>query len=342
MRLLEALEIIRGSKKDAAGMNVLLASGFTPLHLRTFLQAELQLRFPDHHIAINIGTYGDIPGSLQKIDRSSTDAVVVLLEWEDLDPRLGLRQLGGWGPGVLQSIVEQSRLRLSQLQLLLEDLAGSITVVISLPTLPLPPLFFTRGTQASAWELALREQIVSFALKLATMKRIRFVGEQRLAWLSPVSSRLDVKSHWSSGFPYTLAHASALAELVAQLVHQPGPKKGLITDLDNTLWDGIIGDVGPEEISWDLDHESQGHGLYQQFLHALAQEGILIGVASKNDPKILDEVQNRADLLLPLTQIFPCDVSWGSKAKAVSRILKTWNVHADSVVFVDDNPLELA
>jgi FkbH-like protein len=153
---------------------------------------------------------------------------------------------------------------------------------------------------------------------------------------------LDVKSHWSSGFPYTLAHASALAELVAQLVHQPGPKKGLITDLDNTLWDGIIGDVGPEEISWDLDHESQGHGLYQQFLHALAQEGILIGVASKNDPKILDEVQNRADLLLPLTQIFPCDVSWGSKAKAVSRILKTWNVHADSVVFVDDNPLELA
>src|SRR6476659_3224761 len=128
MRLLEALEIIRGSNKDASGLNVFLASGFTPLHLRTFLHAELQLRFPVHQVAVNQGTYGDIPGSLRAMDRGTTDAVVVILEWEDLDPRLGLRQLGGWGPGVLQSICEQSRLRLSQLELLLEDLAGSITV----------------------------------------------------------------------------------------------------------------------------------------------------------------------------------------------------------------------
>ena len=63
------------------------------------------------------------------------------------------------------------------------------------------------------------------------------------------------------------------------------PKKGLITDLDDTLWAGILGEIGVEGISWDMANRAHVHGLYQQFLSSLASAGVLLAVASKNRPR---------------------------------------------------------
>ena len=59
--------------------------------------------------------------------------------------------------------------------------------------------------------------------------------------------------------------------------------KGLITDLDDTLWAGILGEVGVNRVSWDFASRAQSHGLFQQFLASLASTGVLIAAASKND-----------------------------------------------------------
>jgi FkbH-like protein len=343
MKLVEALATIsKGASSGGELLRVALVCGFTPLHLQTFLHAELQSRFPNHRIEIVTGTYGDVAGSLSSLVADGLEAVAVPLEWEDLDRRLGTRHLGGWGPGNLSSIHEQTRMRLSQLMILFERISKSIPVILSLPTLPLPPLFFTGAQRSGAWETALENEIFSFAAALTQHQRIRLIGAQRLQYLSPLSQRLDVKSEWTAGFPYSLLHASTVAGSMAQLIENPLPKKGLISDLDNTFWSGIIGEAGASEISWDLDHHSQGNGLYQQLLKTLAEEGVLVGVASKNDPSVIDEVLKRNDLIFDLNKAYPLDVSWGSKSAAVSRILETWNINADSVVFVDDDPLELA
>ncbi len=160
--------------------------------------------------------------------------------------------------------------------------------------------------------------------------------------VSPLTGRFDVESELLTGFPYRLPHASALANLLAQFVRRPTPKKGLITDLDDTLWRGLLGEVGIEGISWDLDHHTQMHAFYQRMLGALASEGALLGIASKNEPSLVESALGRKDLALSPTAFFPVEVSWGAKSQAVARILKTWNVAPDSVVFVDDSPLELA
>ena len=49
----------------------------------------------------------------------------------------------------------------------------------------------------------------------------------------------------------------------------PAPKKGLITDLDDTFWSGLVGEVGADKVCWDLANHAQVHGLYQQVLRAL-------------------------------------------------------------------------
>jgi FkbH-like protein len=139
-----------------------------------------------------------------------------------------------------------------------------------------------------------------------------------------------------------LTHASALAEVFARLVLNPRPKKGLITDLDDTLWRGILGEVGSQGISWDLDNHSQIHALYQQLLHSLAASGTLVAVASRNDPLLVQEAFATRDLILNATDVFPFEVHWGAKSESVARTLSAWNISADDVVCVDDSPMDLA
>lgn len=343
MQLIEALNIVsQGPNGASDSLTVGLVTGFTPLHLRSFLQASLQLLFPSQGIEIVTGLYGDMPGTLRELKSKQLDAVAVVLEWEDLDSRLGIRQLGGWGLHSLEDLVEQSGIRLIVLQHLLAELSSSVPVVISLPTLPLPPLFFTAGWESSALELKLREQLASLASSLGQQHAIRVVNEQKLSLLSPMSERLDVRSTWMAGFPYRLSHASSLAEALARLIQDRPPKKGLITDLDDTLWNGIVGEIGAQGVNWDLDHHSQAHGLYQQMLQTLSEEGVLVAAVSKNDPEVVEEAFRRDDLILSKDRISVLDVSWGSKAKAVTRILTAWNVGPDSVIFIDDSAFELA
>ena len=125
--------------------------------------------------------------------------------------------------------------------------------------------------------------------------------------------RYDIKSDLLTGFPYTLGHASAIGELMACLIENRPPLKGLITDLDDTLWSGIVGEDGVDGISWNLDDHSQMHGVYQQFLSSLAAAGVLIGVASKNDAATVTQAFERPDLLLSKEDVFPVRGSLGKQ-----------------------------
>jgi FkbH-like protein len=177
---------------------------------------------------------------------------------------------------------------------------------------------------------------------MAGLARVRVLSSQRLDLVSISSERLDVRSELLAGFPYRHAHADVLAGLLADLLYEATPKKGLITDLDDTLWKGILGDVGPGGVSWDVAHHSQMQALYQQLLAALSGIGVLVGVASANEPDLVEEVFRREDILLPRDRLFPVVVRWGRKSQSVQQILNRWNISADSVVFVDDSPMELA
>ncbi len=188
----------------------------------------------------------------------------------------------------------------------------------------------------------LRRNLASFAETISVGRHISLVNGQRLDENSPMGKRLDLRTEITQGFPYKTSHASVIGQLLAELVSRHEPKKGLITDLDDTLWAGILGEVGVEGVHWHLAEHAQLHGLYQQFLASLASAGILIAVASKNDAALVDQAFERDDLLLSKTSVFPIEAHWRPKSESVQRILKTWNVLAESVVFVDDSPMEVA
>ena len=340
MTLTEALKIRQQNRKDAPLFAVKLACGFTPLHLQTFLAAHLQHALPGRNIAITPGLYGDLAGGMESLASDPPHGVAVALEWSDLDQRFGYRGSGSWSPRMLPDMIAEARRMLDRIGAALERI--TVPVALCLPTLPLPPLFHTSGEQTGEPELALTRSLSEFAERIAQFPAVRVVSTARLNEDSPASSRFDLKSDLSTGLPYTLSHADALAALLAHLLASPPPKKGLITDLDDTLWNGIVGELGPDGVSWDLASHHQLHGLYQKLLAALSEEGTLVGVASKNDAKVVAKAFERDDILLRPQQVFPLEVHWSAKSGSVERILRTWNIGADSVVFIDDSPMELA
>jgi len=343
MKLAEALKIVQADANDGAEkFSVYLACGILPLHLATFLTAHLKLRLPQRAINVETGLYGDLRGNLAQLQNSSGHADAVVIEWSDLDPRLGLRRLGGWGPDVLPDIQASVERTANDLLDLLARARQTKPLAICLPTLPLPPISYQQVEQFGRCNLALERTLSDFAARVGAMPHIKIASRQWLDAISPTTERLDVKSELSTGFPYRTAHADKIAELLAALIQPPPPKKGLITDLDDTLWRGLLGEEGVNGISWELDRQTHIHALYQQLLRALAESGVLIAIASKNDPNIVAEALNRHDLLLTNDHFFPVEVSWRPKSESVRRVLDVWNINPDAVVFVDDSPLELA
>ncbi|MFO0893146.1 MAG: HAD-IIIC family phosphatase, partial [Isosphaeraceae bacterium] len=343
MKLVEALKTLRGAPTDSPGFSVSLACGFTPLHLQTFLAAHLQQRLGrSRKVVVQAGLYGDFLGNLERPHSEGTNLAVVVLEWPDLDPRLGLRQLSGWKPEDCRDVVATVALGIERCERAITRLGEDLPVVAAMPSLPIPPFSYFPGEVMGPFEAELRASVALMAARLSRLSRVKLISPQRLDSLSPLPQRHDVTSDLTAGFPYSIAHASAVASLIALAAIPPTPKKGLITDLDDTLWRGILGEVGASGISWHLDQQSHSHGLYQQMLRSLSEAGALTAVASKNEPANVAEAFRREDLAVPGERLFPVEVSWGPKSEAVRRIIETWNIGEDSVVFVDDSPMELA
>lgn len=342
MTLTAALTNLRKKPADAPAFPVVLACGFTPLHLATFFEAYLQAAMPGHAVRVSGGLYGDLIGTVESLSESPAHAAAIAVEWQDLDPRLGFRNAAAWRPADVEDILSSVERSLRRLEGALHAIARVIRIAVSSPTLPLPPVFYSPPWLAAEPELHLFELLAETFRRVSALSNVSVLNSRKIDLLSPPGSRHDLKSDLFTGLPYTLTHADILAGALAGLIHPAAPMKGLITDLDDTLWKGILGDAGVENVAWDLDSHARIHGLYQQVLRALAGQGVLVGCATKNDPAIVETALARPDILLPRDTVFPVEAGWGAKSAAIAGILKTWNIGADSVVFVDDSPMELA
>jgi FkbH-like protein len=118
-------------------------------------------------------------------------------------------------------------------------------------------------------------------------------------------------------------------------------KKCLILDLDNTLWGGVIGDDGIENIQLGELGIGKIYSEIQLWAKQLQQRGIILAVCSKNDPEIAKEpFEKHPDMILRLEDISVFISNWNNKAENIRRIRDILNIGFDSMVFLDDNIFE--
>ena len=119
-------------------------------------------------------------------------------------------------------------------------------------------------------------------------------------------------------------------------------KKLLILDLDNTLWGGIVGDVGWKNLRLGgHDHLGEAFQDFQTKIKSLSKNGLLLALASKNDEKIaIEAIKKNPEMILSMNDFATHRINWDDKAKNISEMVDDLNIGLQSVVFFDDNPAE--
>ena len=118
-------------------------------------------------------------------------------------------------------------------------------------------------------------------------------------------------------------------------------KKLIILDLDNTLWGGVIGDIGVKKISLGPEtNDGRVYYEFQKFLLKLKNNGIILSISSKNDYANVIEVFDHPYMLLKKTDFASIKVNWKNKHINAIEICKELNINPNASVFIDDNNIE--
>lgn len=155
---------------------------------------------------------------------------------------------------------------------------------------------------------------------------------------------------WSNPFYYHMykyvlavpaipAFAFNLANIIKSIYGKN--KKALALDLDNTLWGGIVGDDGADNI--EIGQETPVAQLYSEFqsyIRAHKDIGVLLTVNSKNDRENALAGLARPDSILKQDDFIDIEANWESKDRNLLTIAGNLNIGTDAMVFVDDNPAE--
>ena len=140
--------------------------------------------------------------------------------------------------------------------------------------------------------------------------------------------------------------APVYGDLVARLLAAMRglSKKCLVLDLDNTLWGGVVGDDGLEGIVLgEGSAAGEAHLALQRYAKQLKQRGVILAVCSKNEAAIAQAVfDDHPEMLLRRPDIAAFVANWDDKAENLKAIAARLNIGLDSLVFVDDNPVERA
>lgn len=118
--------------------------------------------------------------------------------------------------------------------------------------------------------------------------------------------------------------------------------KALVVDLDNTLWGGVIGDDGLDGIRLGPDSaEGEAYMDFCGYIKALGDRGIILGICSKNELAIAEEVfSSHPHMPLRISDFAAVRCNWEDKATNLREIARDLNIDISAIVFLDDNPAE--
>lgn len=120
-------------------------------------------------------------------------------------------------------------------------------------------------------------------------------------------------------------------------------RKCLIVDLDNTLWGGVIGDDGVENIQLGKETAvAEAFTSFQEYVKSLKERGVTLAICSKNNLSGAREGLSHPDSILDLKDFAAVKVNWDPKHLNIAAIAHELKLGLDSFVFVDDNPVERA
>ena len=121
-------------------------------------------------------------------------------------------------------------------------------------------------------------------------------------------------------------------------------RKLIIVDLDDTLWGGIVGDAGWENLVLGGHHHlGEAYADFQHTLKSMQNRGILLAIVSKNEEQVaLEAIRKHPEMVLTLEDFAGWRINWQDKVQNIIDLMTELNLGPQSAVFIDDNPSERA
>lgn len=148
--------------------------------------------------------------------------------------------------------------------------------------------------------------------------------------------------HSKHGFDLQMTrhYGNALAGLLRAMLGRT--RKCLVTDLDNTLWGGVIGDDGLSGIQLGNNSATgEAHAAFGRYLKTLKEQGVILAINSKNNEATAMEVLDKhPETPLRRQDFAAIRCNWEPKSANLAALARELNIGLESLVFVDDNPAE--
>ncbi|MEO6813714.1 MAG: HAD-IIIC family phosphatase [Ginsengibacter sp.] len=174
-------------------------------------------------------------------------------------------------------------------------------------------------------------------------KNVFVLDIERIANYYGFEKFYDQKQWYIAKNPYSLTGHKAIAWETKKIVNAINGKikKCLVLDCDNTLWGGIVGEVGVENIQISNTYPGNIYLAFQQQILNLYSRGIILAINSKNNFEDVKEVLDKhPSMLLKEKHFASIYANWDNKADNLKAIAHDLNIGLDSMVFVDDSDFE--
>jgi len=270
--------------------------------------------------------------------RGEPDIIAVLWRLEELYPKLV------WETDALS--LEQRRdacnVLIDRIQQIIAQYRGNAPLLLSTFSVPnhLSGVLHDQHRSYGVAEIVYRVNL--FLYEQASAKQIKIFDFAQ--WLMDVGGaakdkKMDFFARQPIAVRYALSFTDAFARVVRPLI--VAQSKVLAVDLDNTLWGGVLGEDGIENLKIGNDYPGVIYWRIQQLVLALKRRGILLVLLSKNN---LEDVKVAFDFLddmpLKLSDFSMVKVNWSEKYKNLCEVAEELNLGVDSFVFLDDQPFE--
>ncbi len=175
---------------------------------------------------------------------------------------------------------------------------------------------------------------------LREMPGVDIVSSRELIAAYPIAEIFDPHGDRLAHVPYTPAFFTALGTMIARRIYglSERPYKVIAIDADQTLWDGVCGEVGPLGVGMDASRRAIHEFLLQQ--HAA---GMILCLCSRNNEEDVAAVfDSRTEMVLRPAHIAASRINWKPKSENIRSLAQELRLSLESFIFLDDDAVACA
>ena len=325
MKYIELLKLNKKMKPllDSKIYKVNILSNITINQIKDIL--EYSLRVENINCDVSIGNYDNIVQDSQKCN----DFDLVVIFWELCNIIDGLQyKIELFNEKQFNDAVEKIKL---EINFVLDNLYETSLVLINKFT----SIHFSYSSIQCS-NLDKMADILNQYLENKVSANVKIIDLEKV--ITALGQRESTRLHYyySTKTLYTVDFLKEYANHIKPFPMSANgkSKKIVVFDCDNTLWKGVLGEEGFNNI--EMSSNSQEGAIYaeiQSIALSLNNRGVLIGLCSKNEPNAVDEViKKHNDMQLKSENISNMKINWKDKVTNLISMSEELNIGLDSFV----------